>query len=226
MHTALIIFAKQPHAGRVKLRLSRAIGATETADLTHCFIMDTLDKIRTLAVARKDMGYMPEDARDYFRDLVAPHLDISTFAQQGDSLGDRLQHAFGHELSYGAEQIVAIDTDAPTLPQKFVEDAFEALKQHDVVLGPTVAGGFYLFGSRIPTSAIFHGIPWGTQDVFRQMVHNVINAGLSLKTLPPWYEVDSEHELQFLKAHLIALEHGKVANLPQATLEWFKKYKI
>jgi len=226
MQTALVIFAKQPHAGRVKLRLSRAIGATKAAELTHCFITDTLDKIRTLMIARKDLGYMPEDARDYFRDLVAPHLDISTFAQQGESLGDRLQHAFSHELSYGMDHIVAINTDSPSLPRKFVEDAFELLKHNDVVLGPTLGGEVYLFGSRIPTNAIFHGIPWGTQDVFRQMVHSTVSAGLSLTTLPPWYDVNSEHELQFLKAHLIALEHGKTKDLPQATLEWFRKYKI
>ena len=226
MHTALVIFAKQPHAGRVKLRLSRVIGATKTAELSHCFILDTLDKLRALVVARKDLGYMPDDARDYFRDLVASYLDISTFAQQGESLGDRLQHAFGHELSYGADHIVAINSDAPSLPAKFIEDAFEALKQNDIVIGPTLGGGFYLFGSRIPANALFHGIPWGTQDVFRQMVHNTVSAGLSLKILPPWYDVDSEHELQFLRAHLMGLEHGKVKNLPQATLDWFHKYKI
>ena len=226
MHTALVIFAKQPHAGRVKLRLSRVIGATKTAELTHCFLTDALDKIRDMVIARKDLGYMPEDARDYFRDLVAPYLDISTFAQQGDSLGDRLQHAFGHEMTYGADHIVAINTDAPSLPREFIQNAFEALANHDVVIGPTLGGGFYLFGSRIPANAIFHGIPWGTQDVFRQIVHNTVNAGLSLKTLPPWYDVDSEHELHFLKAHMTALQHGGYKNLPQATMEWFQKYKI
>ena len=226
MHTALVIFAKQPHAGRVKLRISRAIGATKTAELTHCFLMDTLDKIRGLMIARKDLGYMPEDARDYFRDFVAPYLDISTFAQQGDSLGDRLQHAFGHEMTYGADQIVAMNTDAPSLPREFIQGAFEALAHSDIVIGPTLGGAFYLFGSRIPANAIFHGIPWGTQDVFRQLVHNTVSAGLSLKTLPPWYDVDSEHELQFLKAHMTALEQGGHKDLPQATMEWFRKYKI
>ncbi len=226
MTTAIVVFAKEPHAGRVKMRMSRALGPEKAAELYRCFIVDTLEMIRPLPVARKDLGYMPEDARDYFRELVAPFLDISTFAQQGDDVGERLQHAFQREISSGAEHIISIDTNAPTLPRRYIEEAFDSLHKVDAVLGPTFEGGIYLVGSRLPTTVLFEGVPWGTPDVFRQMVFNVSSAGLSLKSLGPWYNVDTEHTCQFMKAHLNALSHSGVKELPRETLEWLNSNKL
>lgn len=226
MTTALVIFAKEPHPGRVKMRLSKALGPEKTAKLYKCFIGDILEMIRPMPIARKDLGYMPEDARDYFRELVAPLLEISTFAQQGDDAGERLQRAFQHEMASGAEKIIAINTDTPTLPKRLIEEAFDALNSTDIVLGPAFLGGIYLVGSRLPTNVLFERIPWGTPDVFRQAVHNVTTAGLSLKTLEPWYDVDTEHSFQFMRAHLRALEHGGVKNLPQKTLDWINTNKV
>ncbi len=226
MTTAIVVFAKEPHAGRVKMRLSRAVGPEKAAALYKCFIVDTLEKIRPLPVARKDLGYMPEDSRDYFREMVAPFLDISTFAQQGDDLGERLQHAFQREFSSGAENIVTIDTSTPTLPKSYIEEAFDSLQKVDAVLGPTFEGGIYLVGSRLPTTVLFEGVPWGTPDVFRQMVFNVSSAGLSLKSLEPWYSVDTEHSCQFMKAHLNALSHSGAKELPRETFEWLNSNKI
>jgi hypothetical protein len=225
MTTAIVIFAKEPHPGRIKLRLNRLLGPEKTAELCRCFILDTLDMIRPLSIGRKDVAYLPEDARDYFRNLVAPYLEISTFPQQGYDTGERLQHAFQHEMSGGATDIVVINTDTPSLPQQFVTDAFDALKKVDIVVGPTFDGGIYLAGSRLPTRVLFEDVPWGTPDVFRQIVHNVTAAGLGLKTLPPWYDVDTEHSYHFLKAHLLALSHAGMKGLPAATLEWIKAHK-
>jgi hypothetical protein len=46
-----------------------------------------------------------------------------------------------------------------------MREAFEALDQADVVIGPTVDGGYYLLGARRAPDALLHEMPWGTPEV-------------------------------------------------------------
>lgn len=220
MTTAITIFAKEPVEGRTKTRLSRTLGPAYAAKLAECFIRDALSLVRSLPIGQKSVAYFPEESREYFRELVKPLLEFSTYPQRGEDLGERMQNAMQREFSNGAGSVVLFDTDSPTLPGDYIKQAFELLKRADFVLGPTYDGGCYLIGASLPSTTPFCTVPWGTAQVFRKILHNISTAGMKVAVTPPWYDVDTEHGFEMLKSHIEALTYSGVKEIPTHTAAW------
>ncbi len=66
--------------------------------------------------------------------------------QSPGDLGARMAHFFQSSLAGGAERVVLIGSDSPTLPIEHVRQAFDELRRHEVVMGPSDDGGYYLIG--------------------------------------------------------------------------------
>jgi glycosyltransferase A (GT-A) superfamily protein (DUF2064 family) len=81
-----------------------------------------------------------------------------------------------------------------------VTTAFEQLDAHDVVIGPSSDGGYYLVGFRQQsfTPAIFYNIPWSTGTVYAETIRKIHAAGCTYFALPEWWDVDVEDDLRHL----------------------------
>jgi rSAM/selenodomain-associated transferase 1 len=199
----LAIMAKAPRAAYSKTRLIPAIGAEGAARLAAAMIRDTAELC--LSVSRSRVGlsaaicFAPDDGEEQLRDL-AP--GVATFvAQRGDSLGQRLSAVFDDLFQGGAERVVVVGADSPTLPAEVIERAFDRLEQGmDLVIGPTRDGGYYLIGLRRPTSALFVAIPWSTSRVLAATLDRAAAKGLTVELLPEWYDIDEPTDLEHLEA--------------------------
>jgi rSAM/selenodomain-associated transferase 2 len=103
--------------------------------------------------------------------------------------------AFQDSFRAGMAKVVIVGTDCPGLSEGPVQEAFLALEENDLVLGPANDGGYYLIGLRRPTEELFKGIPWGTEKV---LVHTRrVAQSLALKTflLDPLGDVDRPEDL-------------------------------
>jgi hypothetical protein len=72
----------------------------------------------------------------------------------------------------------------------------------DVVLGPALDGGYYLIGAHQPHAGLFSDIPWSTPEVFDLTQARAAALGLTVRLLPPWYDVDCAASLVMLIQHL------------------------
>jgi uncharacterized protein len=145
---------------------------------------------------------LPEGAADYFRDL-AP--DIALSPQRGVDLGERLDQLLTDALVAGAQQVVVIDSDSPTLPAAYVAEAFAQLDgPSDVVLGPCDDGGYYLIGLKRPQPRLLREVQMSTPFVVRDTLRLAEELGLRVALLPEWYDVDTVAELDRLRAELAA----------------------
>ena len=124
MKRAIIIMAKRPEAGKTKTRLCPPLTLADSAELYAAFLQDTVDRIRTLPNITPCIAYAPSDAAPYFQQLAPDFLLI---AQQGATLGDRLNHVINHCLDAGFDQVAPINSDSPNLPTDYFIDAFEQL---------------------------------------------------------------------------------------------------
>ena len=61
-----------------------------------------------------------------------------------------------------------IGSDSPGLPADYIQQAFRSLDDHDLAIGPTFDGGYYLAGLRRRVPEIFYGIEWSTERVLEQ----------------------------------------------------------
>ena len=118
-----------------------------------------------------------------------------------DDLGARMREALVQELDAGASAAVLIGTDIPSLPVHHITQAFDLLRAKDVVLGPSIDGGYYLVGVSKSTPEIFEDVEWSTPSVLTQTIDRIQRAGNTLGLVPPWFDVDTPDELDFLLAH-------------------------
>jgi uncharacterized protein len=88
-----------------------------------------------------------------------------------------------------------LGTDVPRMTVRHLAMAFDALAGHDLVLGPTRDGGYWLVGCRRP-AAVFQGIAWGTSAVLEQTRASAERQGLSLSLLPPLNDIDTVADLE------------------------------
>lgn len=119
----------------------------------------------------------------------------------------------------GYESAVIIGADLPTLPLGYLRAAFTVLEHQPVALGPSQDGGYYLIGLRAPQPGLFEGIAWGTNQVLVQTMDRVNRLGLEARCLPPWYDVDTVDDLDFLVYHLSLLMASGVSDLPHLTVD-------
>jgi rSAM/selenodomain-associated transferase 1 len=205
------LFAKQPAAGKVKTRLAAATSAEWAARVAEACLLDVVGRLAHVE-ARRVLAYAPWGAESYFAQAVQGGY---TLVHQGDGdLGQRMAAFFTEQLRGGAEAVVLLGTDSPTVPLEFIERAFQALESRNVVLGPATDGGYYLIGCARRVPPVFEGIDWSTSRVFGQTVARLSEREWPLAILPPWYDVDTLDDWWMLRGHLEAL--GRAGSL----LEW------
>ena len=198
MTTLLGMFAKHWTPGRVKTRLAAPLGETAAAEVQRLFVHTLRLRFGTLADERV-LVFDPPQCEAEFRPVAAPQWQVQPQAE-GD-LGQRMEAFFAAGLAR-AERVVLIGSDSPDLPTDYVAEAFEALQQTDVVLGPACDGGYYLVGVARSVPPIFAGLTWSTATVWSQTTERLRRAGRRWHALPEWYDVDTADDLIRLRLNL------------------------
>jgi hypothetical protein len=193
----LAVFARPPVAGRVKSRLSPALPHAQAAELYGAMLSDALDVAAGAGADEAQVWWagLPEDPLPF--PLPA---GFAVRTQRGTDLGERLAGAFAELLADRVSRAVVIGTDCPDLGPATIREAFAALSERDLVLGPAIDGGYYLIGLRRPAPGLFPGMPWGTGDVLAETLARARHAGLDAGTLEPLADLDTPDDLVRLVA--------------------------
>ena len=191
----LIIFTRYPEPGKTKTRLIPALGPEGAADLHRQMIDSTLTWARQLknnSAVSLEFCYEGGDERRVRQWLGS---DIPCCPQVNGDLGARMAQAFNEAFSAGMARAIIVGTDCPGLTGGLVQTAFEALMDHDVVLGPAKDGGYYLIGLRKPKPQLFDGIPWGTGEVLPKTLGIAADLKLRVFLLDSLDDVDRPEDL-------------------------------
>jgi rSAM/selenodomain-associated transferase 1 len=195
------LFAKWPHSGQVKTRLAATVGTTFAQRIAEAFLRDSLLRYNSLSDFRVVL-FSPPECENSFAELIPSTWQL--WPQGEGDLGDRLERFFRGAFQQGADRIVALGADSPTLPVEYVRRAFDLLSASDIVIGPACDGGYYLIGLSSCLTSVFVNIPWSQPTVLRQTVARVGNRRLAL--LPVWYDVDTVQDLEMLHGHIAAYQ--------------------
>jgi rSAM/selenodomain-associated transferase 1 len=188
---ALLIFAKVPRPGAVKTRLQSAVSPEQAAELHKACISDTLRLAR--GVARCGVLVCSAGSTAYFEKRRNGKMRV--FPQRGANLGERLENAFRKMFRMGFREVVVIGTDSPWMGTECLRNAFATLSRNDLVLGPTVDGGYFLLGLSKFVPELFRGIPWSTENVCEQTLRAAQRAELSTKLLAKEFDLDRPEDL-------------------------------
>ncbi len=179
------IFAKQPVPGRVKTRLCPPLTPEQAADLYQVCLQETVTRMKSLVGCELAICYSGD--KDWF---AATFPDVVLVPQRGRDLGERMARSLSAWLAAGYKAALLIGSDAPDLPLERIEQAFNALKDADVVHGPAFDGGFYLVGETSHHPQLFQEISWSTGKVLEQTLVKATQLGLRSVLLEPWDDID------------------------------------
>ena len=187
------VFARAPHAGRVKTRLAPRLGAQGAARLQMRLVRHA---VHTAVDAHCGPVELHVTRRHRFFDSLATEVKL----QRGHDLGERMHHALRSALRRHRTAIL-IGADCPSLTAADLRRAARWLKGGaDLVLAPAEDGGYALIGARRVSFAVFANVEWGSAAVLSETLQNIQRARLSHRLLRTVWDVDRPEDLERLRA--------------------------
>jgi len=207
----LLVFARVPALGRVKSRLAAGVGLPAALAVYR-----ELLAITNAAIVAADVP-----ATVWLADTAGPEptaaeahewAALAARCQPEGDLGKRMTAAFAAAFAAGAGRVAIIGTDCPGLRARHLTQAFAALDNADVVLGPATDGGYYLLGLRQPQPALLANKAWSTDSVLADTLADAQHLGLRVSLLTELSDVDNAEDLAAWNATHPALAGSLPAN--------------
>lgn len=189
MKQALIIFARNPVRGKVKTRLAATMGDDKALSIYQSLLEHTVQITQQL----------PCDCYVFYADGISkndvwPDDLYLKKNQEGKDLGQRMLHAFDTLFQQGYQKIIIIGTDCFELSSSILLDAFTALDEKEVVIGPSEDGGYYLLGMRQFFPFLFEEKTWSTDTVYSSTVQQLVIQNIRYEILPILNDIDTEDD--------------------------------
>jgi rSAM/selenodomain-associated transferase 1 len=184
-----IVFVRNPELGKVKTRLAKTIGDKKALNIYILLLKHTESVLQK--VSSDKVVYYSEEIQN--NDLWSNRC-FQKKLQKGNDLGERMQHAFEMAFKEGYEKVVIVGSDLFDLKAVHIENAFKALENHNLVIGPSLDGGYYLLGMKVLHPAVFKNKQWGTDSVLETTLKNLEQE--NVKLLEALNDIDTFDDLQ------------------------------
>ncbi len=187
----LILFAKTPAAGQVKTRIGTEVGLEQAAQIYETMLETILSASGGAGRWQRLVALTPDSDAAWFNVRNLPFI-----RQQGQNLGERMGNALNEGFRQGAAQVMIIGSDIPELGEAEIAAAFLRLDTEPAVIGPSIDGGFYLFGAnrqfqQQAANVLQANIPWSTPQVLASVHSLCRQQSLPLFQLPPKRDIDT-----------------------------------
>lgn len=203
--SALIVFIKNFHSGKVKSRLGRTIGYDKALsiykDMTAFTISEALSAGSPVHLYFSD--YVDTELMNRWT-LANSLYPVVGRVQKGETLGEKMHRSF-KEVLRNHDSALLMGTDCPYFDRKSMVSALDRLQaESGVVIGPAEDGGYYAIGMKYAND-VFTDIEWSTDRVLDQTLHKIKQNGLTFTKLKCYSDIDTESDWdQFLKSSAAA----------------------
>ena len=191
--TTVALFVRAPIPGRVKTRLAAGMGNENACLLYRAMADDVVRAVQNSGLAL----HLFHDGNDAEAQALLPTAwraaARQVVAQQGGDIGERMATAFTHCFARNIGQVIVAGSDVPDLGAAVFTAAAHALHTHDVVLAPTVDGGYGLIGLQQTSYRLelFHNIAWSTDQVAPATLAAIKQLGLRVCLLETLRDLDT-----------------------------------
>ncbi len=205
----IVVFGRQPVAGRVKTRLAAGLGEEAAAGVYRVLLEHTL-RCALASGARVTLSVAEPPSEGW-----TPFPGVRPEVQCSGDLGRRMLEAFRRAFARGASAVVLVGSDCPGLETAHLLEALDRLEGHPVVLGPAADGGYWLVGQRPPGVDCFAGVPWSSGDTLRATRERLRGLGV------PWAELEVLRDVDTLEDLEVVLRDGGATPAAAARLAPF-----
>ena len=207
----LIIFLKEPIEGKVKTRIGKTAGNAQAVRIYKSLVKTLLGQLSWMQNSHYRFCFAPADAEESIKLWLLPDLNhriegdqilpldndtpsVDFRPQVDGDLGDRLETAVREGFDQGYQKVTAIGADCPFISARWIESGLISGKNHDVTIGPTPDGGYYMISLNKFTTAPFRDIPWSEENTLSVTQEKLAEAGLTTYLLPELTDIDHESD--------------------------------
>ncbi len=200
---ALILMTRWPAPNRCKSRLSKDIGPIKAALIQRKLTEHTLavvkafEKNEFVEVFIAITGIKGKAIKRWGQIQKLKNIN-----PQGEgNLGLRMRRqCLKVQTSKASRSIIIIGADLPSLSKRDLMEALEGLKTHQMVIGPSSDGGYWLLGlsgTLVEPIAIwpFINITWGSDKVFKNTIEQAKSAKINYLVLKEQNDLDQLKDL-------------------------------
>ena len=214
----LVIMAKAPRPGEVKTRLAPSLSPAAVTAFYCCLLDDTLALARSLSDVEVAIMCPDSDVNEL---TSMAGQGARVVSQKGEGLAAGLTSVFAHFAEGHPRRVIAFNSDSPHLPRSVLEDSFETLAAHDVVVGPTHDGGYYLVGAKASHPTLFAHDGMSTSSALERLLSRARTLELSVGFAAPFYDIDVVADLTRLAEELRLTP----ARAPR-TAAWLREWEL
>jgi len=181
---AIILFVRKPQLSRVKTRLAADVGDVRALEIYNLLLSHTHQ-----VVSKVDAQVYVFYAEEIETDDLWSDIAYRKVTQVNGDLGAKMKVAFSTVLQ-SCKNVLIIGSDCAQLRPKHLEEAWSKLETEDLVIGPSMDGGYYLLGIKAAYNEMFDDIPWSTEAVAKLTKERAQKLGLSMVELDTLSDID------------------------------------
>jgi glycosyltransferase A (GT-A) superfamily protein (DUF2064 family) len=200
--------AKAPIPGEAKTRLAATLDPASATALYRALLLDSVAVLDALAMrrgARDKLLVCPDERHALILRALVDH-SWAVIAQTRGGLMGGIVDAFEAAFGRGADLTVVSDADSPQALSDHVERCVDVGLAHDLALGPTDDGGYYLVASQRKAQSslvsLFLGTRYESATIGAATAERARLLNLSIGFGPPGADVDTHDDLDALVRRL------------------------
>ena len=191
MKNRIIFFTRVPKVGTTKTRLYDFVSPDTAVEIQKKLMKKNYNILKKCGeeIAVYHDGQSIDDK------VMENILENREFSYQvGETLGAKMYNAIDEELK-SSDKVILLGSDIYNLQENMIHAAFEKLDEYDVVINPSVDGGYFLIGMKKAIKEVFDLPSYGDNSVLENLLTVCNEQKLSYYLGEAGLDIDTKEDL-------------------------------
>ena len=191
MKNRIIFFTRVPKAGTTKTRLYDFVSPDTAVEIQKKLMKKNYNVLKECG----EEIVVYHDGQSIDDKVMENILENREFSYQvGETLGDKMYNAIEDELK-SSDKVILLGSDIYNLQENMIHTAFEKLDKYDVVINPSVDGGYFLIGMKKAIKEVFDLPSYGDNTVLENLLTVCNKQNLSYYLGEVGLDIDTKEDL-------------------------------
>ena len=191
MKNRIIFFTRVPKVGTTKTRLYDFVSPDTAVEIQKKLMKKNYNVLKECGeeIAVYHDGQSIDDS------VMVDILENREFSYQvGETLGDKMYNAIDEELK-SSDKVILLGSDIYNLQENMIHVALKKLDEYDVVINPSVDGGYFLIGMKKAIKEVFDLPSYGDNTVLENLLTVCNEQKLSYYLGEGGLDIDTKEDL-------------------------------
>ena len=191
MKNRIIFFTRVPKVGTTKTRLYDFVSPDTAIEIQKKLMKKNYNVLKKCG----EEIVVYHDGQSIDDKVMENILENREFSYQvGETLGDKMYNAIDEELK-SSDKVILLGSDIYNLQENMIHAAFEKLDEYDVIINPSVDGGYFLIGMKKAIKEVFDLPSYGDNTVLENLLTVCNEQKLSYYLGEAGLDIDTKEDL-------------------------------